>query len=97
MISTRRIATVLVVAAGAAGLAASTASAESPVDRLVKAADPATELDAIATSNIPEEYRAQFPTTRDQLAGLSRLNDANKVTQVADQAAPLTNLVPEVG
>ncbi|MFI6050719.1 hypothetical protein ACIBCO_11605 [Streptomyces violascens] len=96
MISTRRIATVLVVAAGAAGLAASTASAESPVDSLVKAADPATELDAIATSDIPEEYRAQFPTTRDQLAGLSHLNDVNKVTQVAGQAAPVAGLVPAV-
>ncbi|MFD9634657.1 hypothetical protein [Streptomyces violascens] len=96
MISTRRIATVLVVAAGAAGLAASAASAESPVDRLVKAADPATELDAIATSGIPAEYRAQFPTTRDQLAGLGHLNDASKVTQLTDQAAPLANLVPAV-
>ncbi|WP_438293222.1 hypothetical protein [Streptomyces sp. HUAS TT7] len=96
MISTRRIATVLVVAAGAAGLAASTASAAGPVDRLVRAADPTTELDAIATSGIPAEYRAQFPTTREQLAGVGHLNDVNKLRQLTDQAAPVTNLVPGV-
>ncbi|WP_406508108.1 hypothetical protein [Streptomyces sp. NBC_00212] len=96
MISTRRIATVLAVAAGAAGLAASTASAAGPLDHLVKPVSPAGVLDAVATSDIPAEYRAQFPTTKQQLAGLSRLNDLSKAKQLTDQAAPVTNLVPAV-
>jgi hypothetical protein len=93
VISTRRIATVLAVAAGVSGLAASAANAAGPLDHLVKPVSPVSELDAISTSDIPAEYRAEFPTVKNQLGGL---NDLSQLHQATDQAAPVLNLVPAV-
>ncbi|MGW2862618.1 hypothetical protein [Streptomyces sp. SDr-06] len=97
MISTRRIATVLAVAAGVSGLALSTASAAGPLDKLVKPINPVSELDTIATTNIPAQYTAQLPTVKNQLAGLNHLNDLRQLTQLTDQAAPVLNLLPTAG
>lgn len=74
----------------------STASAAGPLDNLVKPINPLSVLDAITTSDIPAEYAAQFPTTKDQLGGLSRLNELRQLTQLTGQAAPVLNLVPVV-
>ncbi|MFJ8310921.1 MULTISPECIES: hypothetical protein [unclassified Streptomyces] len=96
MISTRRIATVLAVAAGVSGLAASAANAAGPLDRMVPQVNPVSQLDALSTRGIPAEYRAEFPTASNQMAGLKHLNDLGQLHQVTDQAAPVANLVPAV-
>ncbi|MCX5381785.1 hypothetical protein [Streptomyces sp. NBC_00083] len=96
MISTRRIATVLAVAAGVSGLAVTGANAAGPLDHLVKPVNPLSELDNIATSGIPAPYAAQLPSVKNQLAGLSHLNDLSQLHQLTDPVTPLMGLVPSV-
>ncbi|KAF9344949.1 hypothetical protein BGX26_003709 [Mortierella sp. AD094] len=58
--------------------------------------NPISELDTTATSRIPAEYQAQLPKVKNQLAGLSHLNDLSQLHQLTDQATPVLNLVPAV-
>ncbi|MEU3369488.1 hypothetical protein ABZ734_03195 [Streptomyces sp. NPDC006660] len=98
MISTRRIATVLAVAAGVSGLAVSSANAVGPLDHLGgHPMNPISELDNLASSNIPAPYAAQLPSVKSQLAGLNHLNDLNQLHQATDPVAPVLNLVPVAG
>ncbi|MCT9093070.1 hypothetical protein N4G70_30005 [Streptomyces sp. ASQP_92] len=97
MISTRRIATVLAVAAGVSGFAVSSANAAGPLDHVGKPLNPISELDNIAASGIPAPYAAQLPGVKQQLAGLNHLNDLSQLHQVTDPVAPLLGLVPLAG
>lgn len=93
----KRIAAVLAASAALSPLAVSAAHAAEPSGQLIKPVNPLSELDAIATSGIPEEHRAEMPTAKNQLAGLSHLNDLNQLTQLTDLVAPVTNVLPAVG
>ncbi|MET9348440.1 hypothetical protein [Streptomyces termitum] len=97
MTSSRRISSVLAVAAAFAcvGGAASQAVAapEGPLGRPIS---PLSELDSLATSGMPEDARADYPGVREQLTGLSRVNELRQLHQLTDLAAPVTGLLPAV-
>ncbi|MDX2561671.1 hypothetical protein PV371_18670 [Streptomyces sp. TX20-6-3] len=95
MISTRRISSVLAVAAAFSCLGASAAQAvaDSPLGPPI---NPVSELDALATTGIPEESKAQFPGIAGQLGGLSQVHQVNQLHQLTDLAAPATGLLPEI-
>lgn len=96
MTSTRRISSVLAVAAAFSCLGGSAATAVAATGPLGPPVNPISELDALATTGIPEESRAQFPGIAEQLGGLSRVHDLNQLHQLTDQAAPVTGLLPEI-
>ncbi|WP_030313850.1 hypothetical protein [Streptomyces flavochromogenes] len=96
MISTRRISSVLAVAAAFSCLGASAAQAVATTSPLGPPINPVTELDALATTGIPEESKGQFPGIADQLVGLSRVQEVNQLHQLTDLAAPVTGLLPEI-
>ncbi|MEU5219711.1 hypothetical protein AB0G79_26440 [Streptomyces sp. NPDC020807] len=95
MISTRRISTVLAVAAAFSALGATAATA-APTSPLGPPINPVTELDAVTTMGIPEESRGEFPGIAEQLGGLSRVNELGQLTQLTDQASFATGLLPEI-
>ncbi|WP_329285030.1 hypothetical protein [Streptomyces sp. NBC_00691] len=95
MISTRRISSVLAVAAAFSCLGAS-AQAVATTSPLGPPINPVTELDALATTGIPQESKAQFPGIAGQLGGLDRLNEVNQLHQLTDLAAPVTGVLPAV-
>ncbi|MEU7699604.1 hypothetical protein ACF064_02100 [Streptomyces sp. NPDC015492] len=95
MISTRRISSVLAVAAAFSCLGATAAQAAT-AGPLGPPISPIAELDALATTGIPAESKAQFPGMASQLGGLSRVNELNQLHQLTDQAAPVTGLLPVV-
>ncbi|MFC0850019.1 MULTISPECIES: hypothetical protein [Streptomyces] len=97
MISTRRIATVLALAAGVSGLGASAASAAGPVGAKPTDISPITVLDELVTSSVPAEHRSELPTLKAQLSQLNKVNDLNQLHQVTDPVAPITGLLPSVG
>ncbi|MGW5738661.1 MULTISPECIES: hypothetical protein [Streptomyces] len=88
MISTRRIAAALALAAGATALAAPAASAAD--------ISPTGTLDSLAASSVPEEHRAELPTVTEQLNGVNGLYELQQLHQLTDLAAPVTGLVPAV-
>ncbi len=96
VISTRRISSVLAVAAAFSCLGASAAQAVATTSPLGPPINPVTELDALATTGIPEESKGQFPGIADQLVGLSRVQEVNQLHQLTDLAAPVTGLLPEI-
>ncbi|MGW2301315.1 hypothetical protein [Streptomyces sp. NPDC001809] len=96
MISTRRISSVLAVAAAFSCLGASATQAVAATSPLGPPISPIAELDALATTGIPAESKAQFPGIAGQLGGLSRVNELNQLRQLTDQAAPVTGLLPVV-
>ncbi|MFE1907040.1 hypothetical protein [Streptomyces gardneri] len=96
MTSTRRISSVLAVAAAFSCLGASAAQAVSVATPLGPPVNPVSELDAVATTGIPEESRAQFPGIESQLGGLGRLNELQQIHQLTDLAAPVTGVLPEI-
>lgn len=97
MISTRRIATVLALAAGVSGLGASAASAAGPVGANPVGLSPVTVLDGLVASSVPADRRSELPTVKAQLSQLNKLNDLNQLHQVTDPVAPIMGLVPGVG
>ncbi|MFD0149292.1 hypothetical protein [Streptomyces sp. NPDC127132] len=96
MTSTRRISSVLAVAAAFSCLGASAAQAVAPAGPLGPPISPISELDNLATTGIPEESRGQFPGIASQLGGLSRVNELGQIHQLTDLAAPATGLLPEI-
>ncbi|MGW6392942.1 hypothetical protein ACWFR1_21075 [Streptomyces sp. NPDC055103] len=99
MTSTRRISSVLAVAAAFSCLGVSAAQAVAPAGPLgppINPINPISELDAVATTGIPEESRDRFPGIASQLGGLDRLNELGQIHQLTDQAAPVTGLLPEI-
>lgn len=95
MISTRRIAAVIGLAAGVTGLAAPTASAAS-ADAGAAPLSPMATLDSLVVSDLPAEHKDAMPRPSAQLAELNKLNDLNQLTQVTDLAAPVTQLLPGI-
>ncbi|QES10886.1 hypothetical protein DEJ44_30635 [Streptomyces venezuelae] len=93
--NTRRISALLAVAAAfsCVGATAAQAATTSPLGPPI---NPVTELDALVTTGIPEESKAQFPGIADQLGGLDRLHEVNQLHQLTDQAAPVAGLLPVV-
>lgn len=97
--STRRISSILAVAAAFSCLgasAAATASAAEASGPLGPKINPISELDALATTGIPEESRGQFPGIAGQLNGLDRLHELGQLHQLTDLAAPVTGLLPAI-
>jgi hypothetical protein len=97
--STRRISSILAVAAAFSclgGAAAGTASAADATGPLGPKINPISELDSLATTGIPEESRGRFPGIAGQLNGLDWLNGLGQPHQLTDQAAPVTGLLPAV-
>ncbi|SEB95065.1 hypothetical protein SAMN05428939_1170 [Streptomyces sp. TLI_105] len=95
--STRRISSLLAVAAAFSCLGAFAASAATAADAtgpLGPKINPISELDALATTGIPEESRGRFPGIAGQLNGLDRLNELGQLHQLTDQAAPVAGLLP---
>ncbi|WP_395365649.1 hypothetical protein ACHGLA_32240 [Streptomyces sp. YH02] len=84
------------MAAAFSCLGASAAQAVATTSPLGPPINPVTELDALATTGIPEESKAQFPGIAGQLGGLSRLHEVNQLHQLTDQAAPVTGLLPAI-
>ncbi|MFE6412655.1 hypothetical protein ACFVOR_37610 [Streptomyces sp. NPDC057837] len=94
MISTRRIAAAVGLAAGVAGLAApmaqaADAGAKSPLS-------PMATLDSLTVSDLPAEHKDEIPRPSAQLEGLKRLKDLNQLNQVAGLVAPVFGFVPNV-
>ncbi|MFE0700608.1 hypothetical protein [Streptomyces sp. NPDC058872] len=99
MTSTRRISSILAVAAAFSCLGASAAHAANAADvsgPLGPKVNPVSELDALTMTGIPEESRGQFPGVADQLNGLGRLNELGQLRQLTDLAAPVAGVLPEI-
>lgn len=96
VISTRRISSVLAVAAAFSCLGGAATTAVAATGPLGPPINPVAELDALTTTGIPEESRDRFPGISGQLGGLNRLNDLNQIHQLTDLAAPATGLLPEI-
>ncbi|MEU6623888.1 hypothetical protein ABZ926_24355 [Streptomyces litmocidini] len=98
MTSTRRISSILAVAAAFSCLGASAASAATAADAtgpLGPKINPISELDELTMTGIPEESRGRFPGIAGQLNnGLDRLNGLGQLHQLTDQAAPVAGLLP---
>lgn len=90
-----RITTVLAAAAALSSFAVSNANAAGPTE-LITPVNPFSELDALAATSIPAEHQAELPKVKNQLAGLSHLNDLSQLHQLTDLAAPVTGLLPAV-
>ncbi|MEV6549085.1 hypothetical protein AB0M57_10265 [Streptomyces sp. NPDC051597] len=97
MISTRRIATVLALAAGVSGLGASAADAAGPAGAKSPGLSPIAVLDGLVNSSVPAEERARMPHVGPQLSQLNKLNDLNQLHQVTDPVAPIMGLMPGLG
>ncbi|GGS78105.1 MULTISPECIES: hypothetical protein [Streptomyces] len=99
MISTRRIAAAVGLAAGIAGLAAPQASAADTGTPLVGKLGVLTTLDSLAAGDIPAPQRERVPRVSEQLGELKHLrelNQLNQLEQVIAPAAPLLGLVGAV-
>lgn len=94
--STRRISSVLAVAAAFSCLGGTAAQAVATTSPLGPPISPISELDALTTTGLPEESRAQFPGIAGQLGGLNRVNEVNQLHQLTDLAAPVTGVLPEI-
>jgi hypothetical protein len=97
MISTRRIATAVGLAAGITGLAAplaNSAPADAPTAGML---NPVTTLDSLATTGVPADRRAKMPRPSDQLARLDQLKElsrAQRPQQVKALDTPVTRMLP---
>ncbi|MFC8144554.1 hypothetical protein ACFUKV_22920 [Streptomyces paradoxus] len=94
MISTRRIAAAVALAAGVTGLAApmanaADAEAKSPLS-------PMAALDSLAESDIPAAHKDETPRPSSQLAELNRLNDLGRLNQVVGLVSPVFGIVPNI-
>ncbi|MEU6595516.1 hypothetical protein ABZ923_41050 [Streptomyces sp. NPDC046881] len=96
MISTRRIAAAVGLAAGIAGLAAPQASAADTGAPLVGRLGALSTLDSLAAGDIPAPHKDRVPRVSEQvgeLKHLRELNQLNQLEQVIAPAAPLLGLV----
>ncbi|MCW5249731.1 hypothetical protein [Streptomyces sp. SHP 1-2] len=91
MISTRRIAVAVGLAAGVTGLVAPTANAAGGAAG--GGLSPMRALDSLAMGDLPAEGRAQLPRPSAQL---NRLNDVNQLRQVTGLVSPVFGVVPAV-
>lgn len=96
VIPTRRISSVLAVAAAFSCLGGAATTAVAATGPLGPPINPVTELDSLTTTGIPEESRDRFPGIAEQLGGLNRVHDLNQIHQLTDLAAPATGLLPEI-
>ncbi|MFD7436347.1 hypothetical protein [Streptomyces sp. NPDC059861] len=96
MISTRRFVAAVGLAASVAGLAAPSVSAAEADAPGAGALSPVALLDSLTVSDIPAEYKEDFPRPSAQLTQMKRLNDLNQLRQITDMAAPVTGLLPDV-
>ncbi|MFF8861110.1 MULTISPECIES: hypothetical protein [unclassified Streptomyces] len=98
MISTRRIAAAVALAAGITGLAASSANAAGGAP-LVDKLGAVNTLDSLAVSGIPAQDQAKIPRVSQQLQAfnhLQELNQLNQVEQVLAPAAPVLGLASAI-
>ncbi|MGW4954812.1 hypothetical protein [Streptomyces parvulus] len=94
MISTRRIAAVVGLAAGVAALAAPMASAASAGPLGTEKLSVTDTLDSLAVGDMPAEDRARMPLPSQQL---NRLDDLDQLQQVTGLVSPLFGAVPALG
>ncbi|MEG3627780.1 hypothetical protein [Streptomyces poriticola] len=97
MMSTRRIAAAVGLAAGITGLAAPLASAADAGAReavgLSQGLSPMKTLDSLALGDIPAEHRGEILQPSAQL---NRLNDLNQLRQVTGLVSPVFGAIPAV-
>ncbi|MEU7423326.1 MULTISPECIES: hypothetical protein [unclassified Streptomyces] len=99
MISTRRIAAAVGLAAGLAGLAVPSAHAAAGGTPLVGKLGAMATLDSLAASDLPAPDRDRVPRVSEQLKSLDHLqelNQLNQVEQVLAPAAPLLGLASAI-
>ncbi|MFG2359561.1 hypothetical protein [Streptomyces sp. NPDC048521] len=99
MISTRRIAAAVGLAAGVAGLAVPSASATDAGVPLVGKPGAMTTLDSLTASGIPAQEKNRVPRVSQQLGAvkhLDELNQLNQLEQLVAPAAPVLGLLPAV-
>ncbi|MEV6203959.1 hypothetical protein AB0M64_28885 [Streptomyces sp. NPDC051771] len=96
MTSSRRISSVLAVAAAFTCLGGAAQAAAAPAGPLGPPISPIAELDSLATTGMPEDARAAYPGVGEQLGGLSRVNELHQLHQLTDQAAPVAGLLPAI-
>ncbi|MEU9733101.1 hypothetical protein [Streptomyces sp. NPDC048002] len=96
MISTRRIAAAVGLAAAVTGLAAPLAGAAESKAPDTGSLSPMSMLDSLAVSDIPEQHEAAVPRPSAQLGQLNRVHELNQLHQVTDLAAPVTGLLPGI-
>lgn len=99
MISTRRIAAAVGLAAGVASLAVPSANAADAGVPLVGKLGATTALDSLATSGIPAPEKDRLPTVSEQLQAVKHLNELNQLSQLEQlvaPAAPVLGLLPAV-
>ncbi|AYN38032.1 hypothetical protein D9753_02670 [Streptomyces dangxiongensis] len=89
MISTRRIAAAVGLAAGIAALAVPSANAADAGTPSVGKFGALTTLDSLAGAGIPASEQDRVPRVTDQLQALDDLKELNQVAQVLAPAAPL--------
>ncbi|MCZ0206407.1 hypothetical protein ACIG54_05245 [Streptomyces achromogenes] len=99
MISTRRIAAAVGLAAGIAGIAAPQADAAGSGAPLVGKLAALSTLDSLTAGDIPAPHRDRVPKVSRQVGELKHLRELNQlrqVEQVIAPAAPLLGLVNAV-
>ncbi|MGW0122040.1 hypothetical protein [Streptomyces sp. NPDC003327] len=96
MTTSRRLSSVLAVAAAFSCIGATASTAVAATSPLGPPISPVAELDALTTTGIPEESRGEFPGIAEQLGGLSRVHELHQLHQLTDQAAPVMGLLPEI-
>ncbi|MGW8063804.1 hypothetical protein ACVV2G_16380 [Streptomyces ziwulingensis] len=94
MISTRRIAAVVGLAAGVTGLAAPMAGAADGGAPGTGKLSVTKTLDSLAVSDMPAEDRARLPRPSQQL---NRLDDLNQLRQFTGLVSPVFGAVPALG
>jgi hypothetical protein len=89
MISTRRIAAAVGLAAGITALAAPLASASDSTiqNRDGSELNPISVIDSLATTGVPAEHRAEMPRPSEQLQQLNRVSELGQLDRVAHMGA----------
>ncbi|GHH00315.1 hypothetical protein [Streptomyces lanatus] len=98
MISTRRIAAAVGLAAGITGLAAPLASAAPVVaPKNAGTLNPVATLDSLATTGVPADRRAEMPRPSEQLARIEQLKELARTQRPQEAKAldtPVTRMLP---
>ncbi|POX61595.1 hypothetical protein C3492_19945 [Streptomyces sp. Ru62] len=97
MISTRRIAAAVGLAAGIAGLAVPQANAAGTGAPLVGKLGALSTLDSLAVGDLPAEQRGRVPRPTEQLQELKHLKELNRLNQVEQVLAPAAPVLGLVG
>ncbi|GGW71527.1 hypothetical protein GCM10010503_56200 [Streptomyces lucensis JCM 4490] len=88
MISTRRIAAAVGLAAGLAGLTLPTANAAEAAAPPAAKAGVATTLDALVASGVPEPQRDQVPPLYEQVPAVKQLGELTRFDELQQLIAP---------